>query len=116
MGKKKKIGNEYSEIIHQIGGNQGPFQLDEYIKFIHENNSNPSYPNHIDGYYIFYNGDFKNVANSNYNQNLLGHSFWILKLSQVKKIMGKTPYKKAISIADVINSHTEFVGFLRGII
>jgi len=114
IGKKKSLGNEYSEITHRIG-NKGPFQIDEYINFIKENNSNSNYPNYINGYYIFYNGNFKNLPNSKYNSYLNEHSFWILKLDQVKKIMGTAPYEE-ISIADVVNSHTDFVGFLRRIV
>ncbi|MFC6177090.1 hypothetical protein ACFQAV_09565 [Companilactobacillus huachuanensis] len=101
-------GNVYTEINHKIGNN-GDYQIDGYDEFL---KNNP----YISGYYIFYNGNYKNVNNTNSIKSLNGQSFWIIGEERVKGLMG-TDYN-VISIDNIIgeNSHVNFISFLRGLV
>lgn len=107
---KKNLGNIYSEINHQIGGN-GPFQIDEYDEFLKQNNASTSKTPNIEGFYIFYNGAFKGTSNDSDTAKLKKLSFWILNENTVKNLMGVD--HKILSISDVCSKHVEFIGFLR---
>lgn len=65
----------------------------------------------IEGFYIFYNGDFKDTTNYSDTVKLKGLSFWILNETTVKNLMGAN--HKILSISDVCPNHAEFIGFLR---
>lgn len=104
---KSRKGNVYVEINHQVGG-KGAFQIDEFDSFLECNKE-------INGYYIFYNGDYQNVDNISNISNLLNQSFWILDEKKIKELMGKEC--KILSIDDIITeaNHQNFIEFLRGL-
>lgn len=104
---KNRKGNVYIEIDHQIGGS-GAYQIDEYDSFLESNKE-------IDGYYIFYNGNYQDVTNSSNISKLLNQSFWLLGEETVKELMGSS--YSVLSIDDVIdkNNHINFIQFLRGL-
>ena len=108
LGKlSKKIGNEYSEIVHTIGNkSNGDYQIDRYKAFL---KANPS----ITGKYIFYNGNYKNVSNQSDISLLDNSSFWILDIDNVSILVGNT--YKSINLSDLINipEHKKFIEFLR---
>lgn len=103
--KKKdgKKGNVYSEITHKVG-NKGEYQVDEYDDFLSQNSD-------INGNYIFYNGEYKDVVNEDIIDGLDGQSFWVLNEKVVEKRM--KPRNKPISINDVVKDHTSFIDFLK---
>ncbi|MFT8811968.1 MAG: hypothetical protein ABF855_10785 [Liquorilactobacillus satsumensis] len=99
-----KIGNKYNAITHRIG-NHGDYQIDAYDSFLKISG--------ITGYYIFYNGNFDEIRNSNSQNKLRGESFWVLDEKTIKLKMG-TGYK-VLSLDDVVNEkgHLEFTKFLK---
>lgn len=105
--KTKGLGNFYKEINHQIG-NDGDYQIDEYDEFL--SNSN------INGYYIFYNGNFDNITNAKDQAKLNENSFWVLDEYNVKNKMGTD--HKILSLTDIVDNanHEEFIDFLKGFI
>ena len=105
---KSRMGNVYLEIDHRIGG-KGAYQVDEYKLFLDSNLD-------IEGYYIFYNGDYNDVDNRNNITQLFNQSFWVLDAKKVKELMGSD--HKVISLDDIITeeNHIKFIDFLRGLI
>lgn len=88
----KEIGNLYAELDHKIGG-KGPYQIQKYDEFLQANVA-------INGYYVFYNGDYKNVTNSKQINSLRGQSFWTMTEKKVKAKMGST--YTPISLNDLV--------------
>lgn len=105
--KHKKIGNVYTELDHKIG-NDTEYQIDEYDEFLKKSK--------MDGYYIFYNGEYGDINNQTDQDNLNGNSFWTLNESTVKDKMG--PNHTTFSLTDIIklSNHTEFLTFLKGVV
>lgn len=107
-GKKKKtIGNFYAELDHKIGG-KGCYQVIKYDKFLEANEA-------VSGYYIFYNGNYKNVTNSKQISSLGGQSFWTITEKIVKTKMGST--YTPISLNDLygVSEHEKMTDLLRGV-
>lgn len=104
---KSSKGNVYVEIDHKIGG-KGAFQIDEFDSFLEKNQE-------INGYYIFYNGNYQDVDNVSNISNLLNQSFWILDEKKIKELMGAQ--YKILSIDDIIaeTNHQNYIEFLRGL-
>lgn len=105
--KHKNISNVYTELDHKIG-NDTEYQIDEYDEFLKASK--------MDGYYIFYNGEYVDITNQTDQDNLNGNSFWTLNESTVKDKMG--PNHTTFSLTDIINlsNHTEFLTFLKGVV
>lgn len=105
--KHKNISNVYTELDHKIG-NDTEYQIDEYDEFLKASK--------MDGYYIFYNGEYVDINNQTDQDNLNGNSFWTLNESTVKDKMG--PNHTNFSLTDIISlsNHTEFLTFLKGVV